>query len=63
MIGTKRHGVGFEDRLGPFSLHDASRSILLVLIKIGHVCFLTLLVMEMVRVACGPRFFGHSQAT
>jgi hypothetical protein len=39
MIGTKKHGCGFEDRLGPFSLHYASRSSLVVLTKIGHVCF------------------------
>jgi hypothetical protein len=26
MIGTKKHGVGSKNRLGPFSLHDASRS-------------------------------------
>ncbi len=26
MISNKKHGVGFEDRLGPFSLHDASKS-------------------------------------
>jgi hypothetical protein len=23
MIGTKKHGVRFKERLGPFSLHDA----------------------------------------
>jgi hypothetical protein len=35
MISTKKHGVGFEDRLGPFSLHDASRSNLMVPTEIG----------------------------
>jgi hypothetical protein len=46
MIGINKHGVGFEDRLGPFSLHDASRSSFAVLIKTGHVCFLTPLVVD-----------------
>jgi hypothetical protein len=41
MIGTKKHGVRFEDRLGPFSLHDASRSNLVILTKTRHVHFLT----------------------
>jgi hypothetical protein len=40
MIGTKKHGVGF-DRLGPLSLHDASRSNLVVFTEIKRVCFLT----------------------
>jgi hypothetical protein len=40
MIGSKKHGARF-DRLGPLSLHDASRSNLVVLIEIKHVCFLT----------------------
>jgi hypothetical protein len=44
MIGIKKHGVGFEDRLRPFSLHDPSRSNLVNTIKIGHVCFLTPLI-------------------
>jgi hypothetical protein len=25
MIGSKKHGVGSKDKLGPFSLHDASK--------------------------------------
>jgi hypothetical protein len=41
MIGTKNHGVGFENKLGPFSLHDASRSSLVVLADIRHARFLT----------------------
>jgi hypothetical protein len=44
MIGTNKHGVGSENKLGPFSLHDASRSNLVVFTKIGHVCFPTPLV-------------------
>jgi hypothetical protein len=46
MIGPKKHGVGFEDRLGPFSLHYASRFSLVVPIEIGHACFLTFLVVD-----------------
>ncbi len=46
MIGTNKHGVGFEERLGPFSLHDASKSNFMVPIEIGHACFLTLVVMD-----------------
>jgi hypothetical protein len=46
MIGTNKHGVGFKDMLRPFSLYDASRSNLMVLIEIGHVCFPTLLVVD-----------------
>jgi hypothetical protein len=42
MISTNKHGVGFEDRLKPFSLYDASRSSLAILTKIGHAHFLTL---------------------
>jgi hypothetical protein len=34
MIGTKKHGDGFKDSLGPFALHDASKSSLAVLIEI-----------------------------
>lgn len=30
VIGTQKHGDGFEDSLGPFALHDASRSNLVV---------------------------------
>ncbi len=33
MIGTKKHGDGFKDSLGPFALHDASKSSLAVLAK------------------------------
>jgi hypothetical protein len=46
MIGTNKHVVGFENRLGSFSLHDASRSSLMVLTKSIHVCFLTPLVVD-----------------
>ncbi len=46
MIGTNKHVVGFENRLGPFSLHDASRSSLMVFIKIKHVRFLIPLVVD-----------------
>ncbi len=28
MISTKKYGVGFKDKMGPFSLHDASRFML-----------------------------------
>jgi hypothetical protein len=44
MIGTKEHGVGFDDKLGPFSLHDASRSNLMVPIETLHVYFPTPLI-------------------
>ncbi len=44
MIGTKKHGVGFKNRLRPFSLHDASRSSLMVSTKTKHVGFSTPLV-------------------
>ncbi len=65
MIGIKKHGVRSKDRLGPFSLHYASRFSLMVLTQIGHACFSLGcgLVIEMVCVACGPCFFGHSQTT
>jgi hypothetical protein len=46
MISTKKHGARFEDRLGPFSLHDASRSNLLIPTKIRHVRFLIPLVVD-----------------
>jgi hypothetical protein len=46
MIGTKKHGVGSKYRLGPFSLHDASRSNLIVFIETGHAHFSTLLVVD-----------------
>jgi hypothetical protein len=41
IIGTKKHGVGSKDKLGPFSLHDASRSSLVVPIETKHVGFPT----------------------
>jgi len=46
MIGTKKHGARFEDRLRPFSLHDASRSNPIVPIETKHACFLTPLVVD-----------------
>jgi hypothetical protein len=46
MIGTKKHGVGFENRLGPSSLHDASRFSLMIPIETGHVYFPTPLVVD-----------------
>jgi hypothetical protein len=46
MIGTKKHGVGSGDKLGPFSLHDASSSNLTFLIETKHVYFPTLLVVD-----------------
>ncbi len=41
MISTKKHGVGSKDKLGPFSLHDASRSSLITPIQTKHVSFPT----------------------
>jgi len=46
MIGTKKHGARFENRLGPFSLHDASRSNLIIPTKTRHVHFLIPLVVD-----------------
>jgi hypothetical protein len=46
MIDAKKFGAGFEDRLGPFSLHDASRSNLTIDMKTGHVHFPTPLVVN-----------------
>jgi hypothetical protein len=46
MIETKRHGVGSENKLGPFSLHDASKYSLTVPIKIKQAHFLILLVVD-----------------
>ncbi len=46
MIGTKKHGARPEDKLRPFSLHDASRSNLTILTKTKHVCFLIPLVVD-----------------
>ncbi len=43
MIGTNKHGVEFKNRLGPFSLHDASRSNLVVLTKIRSIFVFQLL--------------------
>jgi hypothetical protein len=43
MIGAKKHGAGFKNSLGPFALHDASRSNLVVSIEVGHFHFLILL--------------------
>jgi hypothetical protein len=44
MIGTKKYGVGFKDKMGPFSLHDASRFRFAVPTETKHACFLTPLV-------------------
>jgi hypothetical protein len=46
MIGTKKHGVGYKDRLGPFSSHDASRFSLKVLMENKHARFLIPLVVD-----------------
>jgi hypothetical protein len=46
MIGTNKHGARFEDKLGPFSLHDASRCSFAIPIKTRHACFSTPLVMD-----------------
>ncbi len=46
MIGTKKHGVGFENRLRPFSLHDASRFSLTILTENEHVCLFIPLVVD-----------------
>jgi hypothetical protein len=45
MIGTKKHGVGSENRLGPISLHDVSRPFV-VPIKIKHACIMIPLVVD-----------------
>jgi hypothetical protein len=39
MIGTKKHGVQLENSLGPFALHDASKSNLVIPIEIGRSFF------------------------
>jgi hypothetical protein len=44
MIGSKKHGIGFKDKMGPFSLHDASRFNLAIPTKTEHACFLTAMV-------------------
>jgi len=41
MISTKKHGVGSKNKLGPFSLHDASRSSLIAPTNNKHVGFPT----------------------
>jgi hypothetical protein len=46
MIDTKKYGARFEDRLRPFSLHDASRSSFEVPIETVHVRFPTPLVVD-----------------
>jgi hypothetical protein len=46
MIGTKKCNVGSKDKLGPFSLHDASKSSFMVPTKTGHARFPTLLVVN-----------------
>jgi hypothetical protein len=46
MIGTKNHGDGSEDRFGPFSLHGASKSSLVVPNETIHACFSTPLVVD-----------------
>jgi len=46
MINIKKHGVGFENRLGPFSLHDTLRSSLMMPTNIGHASFATPLVVN-----------------
>ncbi len=39
MIGNKKQSVGFENRLGLFWLHDASRSNFTIPINNRHLCF------------------------
>jgi hypothetical protein len=46
MIGTKKHGVGFEDKLRPFSLHDALRCTSWPPTNTRHVHFTTPLVVD-----------------
>ncbi len=46
MISTKKHGAGSEDKLGPFSFHDAPRFCLVVLIETKHAHFPIPLVMD-----------------
>jgi hypothetical protein len=36
MDGTRKHGDGPKDKLGPFSLHDMSRSNVTILIETKH---------------------------
>jgi hypothetical protein len=44
VIDTRKHGVRFENSLGPFALHDISRSNFVVLNETRHVYFLILLI-------------------
>jgi hypothetical protein len=46
MISTKKHGARLEDRLGPFSLHDASRSNLVLPTETKHARLLTPLIVD-----------------
>jgi hypothetical protein len=46
MIGIKKHGVGFEDRMGQFLIHDTLKSSLVVPIETRHVHFPTPLVAD-----------------
>jgi hypothetical protein len=39
MIGNKKQGVEFENKLGPFQLYDASRSTLTIPSKTRCPCF------------------------
>jgi hypothetical protein len=39
MIGTKKHCDGSKDRLRPFSLHDTSRSSLMIVTETLHAHF------------------------
>jgi hypothetical protein len=60
-------GDGFENSLGPFALHDASKSNLVVLAKIGHaryfISFYWELAIKVAHASCWPHFFEHSQST
>jgi hypothetical protein len=46
MISTKKHGVGFKDRLGQLSLQGASRSKLAVLTETRRARILIRMVMH-----------------
>ncbi len=46
MIGTNNHGARFEDKLAPFSLHDASKCNLIIPIKTKHARFPTPLIVD-----------------
>jgi hypothetical protein len=43
MMGNKKQGVGFEDKVGTFWMHDASKSRLTIPTDIRRFCFLFLL--------------------